>query len=139
MENFRDLDLTQRLEFIIQYKRLTLSAFAFTIKRTRQEISNWLKNDPTIPQRHLITILEAHKDIDANWLIRGDSEPIRKGFDINQREYEQALYEVSQHPTKPRTQRSKNSEDNVDKLTNTVENQSETIIRLTKYITDRNL
>lgn len=86
-----DMSINQRLERFLFEKKLSQEELRIRLGlKTRQQVNNWINCQDSIPDKHLIAILKAFPELNANWLIRGigaifmDQKQLRQ---INRNEY----------------------------------------------------
>jgi len=129
-----DNQIGDRIHQYIAYKGIPQSHFAYNIGRSKQEINNWLRNDPIIPPKHIITILDAYPEINANWLIRGEESMIRKGYEQDLIALERSRRFIEENPIEKKPDPLKLSIETLNQLTETVLIQSRTIEFMRKKI-----
>lgn len=66
----------ERLFNYLDSSRDTYADYARKVKATRQQVGNWKKGTHTIPDKYLVRTIEIYKDIDARWLLTGETNEL---------------------------------------------------------------
>lgn len=71
-----DMSINQRLKSFLADRNLSQEELRIKLGlKARQQISNWLSCRDHIPEKHLIGIMRAFPDLNANWLLRNVGSP----------------------------------------------------------------
>ena len=76
-----------RVKIYIDRKNIIKADFCKTINISPETLRRWLNNENKITANHLIKIIEMYPDIDARWLITGNSDEKINIFSESKEEY----------------------------------------------------
>lgn len=67
--------INKRVREFLDYKKISQEDLRKEIGiRSKQQVSNWFSGADKIPEKHLITIIRAYPELNANWVINGSGE-----------------------------------------------------------------